>query len=86
MPRSRSPQLEVAARWSRLRRGGRSPQEAVDSFRPARHPLLSPSFNEFVFPREARTGCLLRNLPAWPRTLNLIRPQLTKPDLIRAEP
>ena len=39
-----------------------------------------------VFPREARAGCLLRDLPAWPRTLNLIRSQLTKPDLIRVQP
>ena len=30
-------------------------------------------------------GCLLRDLPAWPRTLNLIRSQLTKPDVIRVQ-
>ena len=40
-------------------------------FRSAFAGFLVPSV--LVFPREARTGCLLRDLPAWPRTLNLIR-------------
>ena len=52
-------------------------------FRSAFAGFLVPSV--LVFPREARAGCLLRDLPAWPRTLNLIRSQLTKPDVIRVQ-